>query len=77
MQTIWLIIYAVFCAIGGYCIGLRRGFKCYEHDYDEGYLAGYNDAVEEHKRGVKLNCLVNALDDLFKDDDDITDCGEY
>lgn len=91
-QTVWIIILAIFCALCGYCIGLRRGWKTYENEYDR----GYNDALnycEQHydmtdldkmtenlEKSQKLQMaksLVTQLDDLFEEEERIIDCGEY
>ena len=76
----WIIfITAVLLSIFGYFVGLSRGTTEHEHDYDEGYLDGFKDATEERVKYDKVRVLVDALDDLFKDDEDeITlDGGEY
>lgn len=75
IQTVWLIILLLFVAIGCYIIGIRRGWKTYEHDYDEGYLAGWNDAVQKNET---LRTLINGLDEAFEDEDNnIIDGGSY
>lgn len=46
-MNVSIILLALFCAIGGYLIGLNRGKETNKYDYDEGYEAGWNDCISE------------------------------
>lgn len=39
MNAIWIVINAIFCALVGYIIGLRRGIKISDGLYDMGWEA--------------------------------------
>ena len=44
--TLSCILLALFCAIGGYIIGLNRGNDTHRFDYDDGYDNGWSDCVD-------------------------------
>ena len=89
MNVLSIILLALFCAIGGYIIGLRRGITGSQHLYDDGWIAAeeyfkrFPELVEEEDdedKYDKARELLNQLDDLFdgeEDEDEIIDCGEY
>lgn len=83
METLSIIMFILFVAIFSYIIGVRRGFKCYEHDYDEGYLKGYEDALNPEKeemtreeREENLRILIGELDEVFEANKDLFEEGE-
>lgn len=88
-NTIWIIILAIFTAIMGYGIGLRRGFKTYENEYDRGYNDGLTYCEQHYEmtdvdemmdtmyREEKARDLIKQLDELFEDDNKVIDGGEY
>lgn len=90
-NIIWMIMGFIFCAIAGYGIGLRRGFKTYEDEYDRGYrdaLLFEQDEIkkvlkpqtneEERKiRGKKARDICLQLEELFEDENEIFDGGTY
>lgn len=83
-MNIWIIIGMLFCAIGGYVIGLNRGIETHKYDYDEGYTAGFHNALTEIEvnrpdKLLKYNAreLLRQLEDLFDDEEEILDGGEY
>lgn len=47
MNVLSIILLALFCAIGGYLIGLNRGKETNKYAYDEGYTTGWNDCLNE------------------------------
>lgn len=47
MNVLSIILLALFCAIGGYFIGLNRGNDTHKYDYDDGYENGWNDCITE------------------------------
>lgn len=78
----FIIILTLFSVILGYIAGTIRALKTTRYDYDDGYLEGYNDAVdfmEEHQTPPdKAKELIDGLDELFDDQEEtIIDCGEY
>ena len=86
-NTIWIIILAIFTAIMGYIIGLRRGYKTYEHEYDRGWSECLDwcrenyemTEIEEmtnnlYNREQKAKALIEQLDDLFSEE--IVDGGD-
>ena len=88
MNVLSIILLALFCAIGGYFIGLNRGNDTHKYDYDEGYTKGYYDCYLEMREGYpvisredKARELIRQLDELFEDDEEdnveILDGGEY
>ena len=46
MTNVSIILLALFCAIGGYLIGLNRGNGFNKADYEEGYDDGWSDCVD-------------------------------
>lgn len=77
------IIILILLFVGCYFIGLHRGCKTYKHDYDNGYLKGYQDAVDlmEEKKAEKSRAelagqVVSQIGELFEEDK-VIDCGEY
>lgn len=71
------ILAIIFVAIGAYIIGLHRGYKSYEHEYDKGWSDCLNWCHENfemteietnYKREEKARELVQQLDDLFSED---------
>lgn len=90
-NVIWIIIGFLFCAIAGYGIGLHRGFKTYEHEYDKGYADALSyceqhyemteiepmlDDLYEEQKYEKAKQLVKELEGLFEDDN-VIDGGYY
>lgn len=81
MNTICIIMLAFFCALGGYIIGIFRGWKTYEHpcppeDLDAYYNAGY----ERGLRAAREEEFLDSLEEAFgpdEDDENIIDCGNY
>ena len=89
MNVLSIILLALFCAIGGYLIGLNRGNETHKYDYDDGYTKGYCDCYLEMIEGDpvisredKARELLKQLDELFREEEDeedveILDGGEY
>lgn len=90
MNVLSIILLALFCAIGGYIIGLRRGITSSQHLYDDGWIAAeeyfkrFPELVEEEDvedNYDKARELVRQLDDLFDADEEeeveVLDGGEY
>ena len=87
MNVLSIILLALFCAIGGYIIGLRRGITSSQHLYDDGWIAAeeyfkrFPELVEEEDdedKYDKARRMIRELDDLFnEEDEDIIDGGEY
>ena len=64
MNAIWIVIYAIFCALGGYIIGARRGIKVSDGLYD----AGWEDAETYFKQHPELvQDIDKMMDDLYAD----------
>lgn len=64
MNAIWIIICAIFCALGGYIIGARRGIKVSDGLYD----AGWEDAETYFKQHPELvQDIDKMMDDLYAD----------
>lgn len=62
MNTIWIVICAIFCALGGYTIGVRRGIKVSDGLYD----MGWEDAEKYFKRFPELvQDIDKMMDDLY------------
>lgn len=88
VSFIWEVITLVFVGIMCFALGLYRGWKCYEHEYDRGYNDAMNDFDKEYvyvDRDEMLNHiwkeqkgrqLLNEMEELFEDDNGI-DCGCY
>lgn len=76
MISNWILIIAmILIGILAYLIGLTRGINSTAHDYDEGYLAGWNDAVQKNET---LRTLINGLDEAFgEEEDNVIDGGSY
>lgn len=77
MNTVWIIILAVFCALGGYIIGVRRGYKNVDEEkeeeldrgYKEGFEAGMNFIPPKHTWIASprdLEEIIRQLDELFE-----------
>ena len=85
MNVLSIILLALFCAIGGYIIGLRRGITSSQHLYDEGYVNGWDDCLKETSEADdednydKARELIRQLGELFEEDeeDNIIDGGYY
>ena len=64
MNAIWIVICAIFCALGGYIIGLRRGIKVSDGLYD----MGWEDAETYFKQHPELvQDIDKMLDDLSQE----------
>lgn len=64
MNAIWIVICAIFCALGGYIIGARRGIKVSDGLYD----AGWEDAETYFKQHPELvQDIDKMMDDLYAD----------
>ena len=59
-MTIAIIILALFCAIGGYVIGLRRGHETTKNDYED----GWNDAADFYESTFELTPIERIMDEL-------------
>lgn len=81
MNTVWIIILAVFCGLGGYIIGVRRGYKTvdeekeeeFDRGYKEGFEAGMNFIPPKHTwiaSPEEQKEIIRQLDELFDDDDE-------
>lgn len=79
--VIYWILAIIFVAIGAYVIGLHRGYKTYEHEYDRGWSECLDwcrenyemTEIEEmtnnlYNREQKAKALIEQLDDLFSED---------
>lgn len=64
MNTIWIVICAIFCALGGYTIGLRRGIKVSDGLYDMGWEAA-ETYFKQHPELVQN--IDKMLDDLYEE----------
>lgn len=88
VSFIWEVITLVFVGIMCFALGLYRGWKCYEHEYDQGWLDAEKeikkhnilinrdemlDGIYKEERGRQL---LNEMEELFEDDNGI-DCGCY
>lgn len=79
MNVLSIILLALFCAIGGYIIGLRRGITSSQHLYEDGWIAAeeyfkrfpelLEDEDDEDKYD-KARELIRQLDELFDDEED-------
>ena len=47
MNTLSIVLFGLFVAIGAFLIGLNRGNETHRYDYDEGYENGWNDCISE------------------------------
>lgn len=79
--VIYWILTIIFVAIGAYVIGLHRGYKTYDREYDRGWSdcldwchENYEmTEIEEmtnnlYNREKKARDLIEQLDDLFSEE---------
>ena len=64
MNAIWIVICAIFCALGGYIIGARRGIKVSDGLYDMGWEAA-ETYFKQHPELVQD--IDKMMDDLYAD----------
>lgn len=62
MDSISIILMALFCGFGGYGIGIARS----KENFRSGFKAGRKSVVHDQN----LRTFVEALDDIFADDED-------
>ena len=79
---IYWIFAVIFAAIGSYIIGLRRGYKTYENEYDE----GYNDALNYCRKNYEMTDINEMMDTVYREEkarefikqlDDLFDYDKY
>lgn len=53
----------LFCAIGGYLIGLYRGYKNHEYDFDKGWNACIDEIMFVKNGGE--SAMIDAPEEIF------------
>jgi len=66
MNAFLIVLGFIFCALGGYAIGLRRGYKTYENDYDQGWVDAEAYMAQHRELGQDLDKMMDDLADEYQ-----------